>query len=54
MTEPHPNKTPPVPRWLRFLTIGSVALASLAFSVTLWAKWGVILAMSQDFINYCF
>ena len=54
MSLTHSNQTPPVPRWLRFLAIGSIALALLAFSVTLWAKWGVILAMSQDFINYCF
>lgn len=54
MSATHSNETPPVPRWLRIMAAGSLALALLAFSVTLWAKWGVILAMSQDFINYCF
>lgn len=49
-----PNQAPPVPRWLKVLAAGSLGLASMAFAVTLWAKWGVVLAMSQDFINYCF
>ena len=42
------------PKWLSRLTLASVGLAMLAFAGLLWAKWGVVLAMSQDVLRFCF
>ena len=43
-----------VPKWLSRLALASVGLAMLAFAGLLWAKWGVVLAMSQDVLRFCF
>lgn len=42
------------PKWLSRLALASVGLAMLAFAGLLWAKWGVVLAMSQDVLRFCF
>ena len=42
------------PKWLSRLTLASIGLAMLAFAGLLWAKWGVVLAMSQDVLRFCF
>ena len=44
----------PAPRWLTRLAATSGGLALLALGVGLWAKWGVVLAMSEDFLKACF
>ena len=54
MSDTHHEATPPPPVWLVRITLGSVVLALLAGTAMLWAKWGVVLAMSQDFLKNCF
>ena len=44
---------PPAPRWLVWLAIGSSVMGLAALSVGLWAKWGLVLAMSEDLLKYC-
>ena len=48
------RQTGQTPRWLSRLTLASVGVAMLAFAGVLWAKWGVVLAMSQDVLRFCF
>ena len=50
--EQHPQ-SPPAPRWLVWLAIGSSVTGLAALSVGLWAKWGLVLAMSEDLLKYC-
>lgn len=50
----HNDASPPPPAWLVRLTLGSVVLALLSGTALLWAKWGVVLAMSQDLLKNCF
>ena len=42
------------PRWLVWLAIGSTVSGLTALSIGLWAKWGLVLAMSEDLLKYCF
>ena len=44
----------PAPPWLVYLTVGSVGLAMLSFGALLWAKWGIVLTMTEDVLKYCF
>ena len=45
---------PAAPRWLVWLAIGSAVSGLAALSIGLWAKWGLVIAMSQDLLKYCF
>ena len=45
--------SPPAPKWLVWLAIGSAVSGLAALSVGLWAKWGLVLAMSEDLLKYC-
>ncbi len=42
------------PRWLVWFFWSSVASASMAGTLLLWAKWGLALSMAQDLWKYCF
>ena len=50
----HPTAVPPAPRWLVWLAIGSAVSGLAALTVGLWAKWGLVVAMSEDLLKYCF
>lgn len=54
MSISHHQETPPAPAWLVRVALGSVVLALLAGTALLWAKWGVVLAMSRDVLRNCF
>ena len=57
ISDAHPldaSKTAPPPAWLVRLAMVSGGLALLALCVALWAKWGIVLAMSEDFLKACF
>lgn len=43
----------PAPRWLVWLAIGSSVTGLAALGVGLWAKWGLVVAMSEDLLKYC-
>jgi hypothetical protein len=45
---------PPPPRWLLWLTAVSVSLAVLSLLALIWGRWGMVVAMTSDFIKYCF
>ena len=50
----HQAPAPPAPRWLVWLAIGSTVSGLAALSIGLWAKWGLVIAMSEDLLKYCF
>ena len=54
MTDVLQSAAPPPPAWLVRVTTASAILALLALTTLLWAKWGVVLAMSTDFLKNCF
>lgn len=54
MSVSHHQAPPPAPPWLVRIALGSVVLALLAGTAMLWARWGVVLAMSQDILKNCF
>ena len=48
------EQTPPPPRWLVRLSIGSAVMAVLAFGALLWSKWGLVVVITTDVLKYCF
>ena len=44
----------PPPAWLLRLAFASGGLAVIALCAALWAKWGVVVAMSTDILKACF
>lgn len=47
-------KDHPPPRWLLRLTAVSVSLAVLSLLALIWARWGLVVVLTSEFIKYCF
>ena len=48
------NADAAAPRWLVRLTLASALIALSALCVMLWAKWAVVVSMTNDVLKWCF